>query len=139
MYTQKEKEKRYNDLLRATSNMFDTLDHSRLLIVETGNEEHETNNVDTDKEITVEIQDIDQNEHVTTDLSNNPIFSTHPEIYHMVSQEPNSMSSSELRVLKTEAINYFYSTRCLCTNTDSWMLSGKIHDCARRAPLREIF
>ena len=74
MYTQKEKEKRYNDLLRATSNMCDTLDQSRQLIVETESEEQETNNVDTEKEITVEIQDIDQNEDVNTDLSNNLIF-----------------------------------------------------------------
>ena len=64
--------------------------------------------MDTDKEITVEIKDIYQNEHVNTDLSNNPIFSMHPEIYHMVSQEPNLISSSELRVLKTEVIKYFY-------------------------------
>ena len=52
----KRKRKRYNDLSRATSNTCDTLDRSRSLIVETGNEEHETNNVDTDKEITVKFK-----------------------------------------------------------------------------------
>ena len=53
MYAQKEKEKRYSDLLRETSNTCHTLDHLRSLIAETGNEEHETHNVESNITISV--------------------------------------------------------------------------------------
>ena len=72
--------------------------------------EHDTNDVVMNKEITVQEEKLDEDDHFNRDINNFNDLQTDEDAQFLVTPEPSTLSCLELRALKTKTIKYIYYT-----------------------------
>ena len=82
------------------------------------------------KEITVQEEKLDEDDHFNIEINNCNDLKTDEDAQYLVTPEPSTLSYSELRALRTEAIKYIYYTQCIGINPDTWTSTGVINYCS---------